>query len=214
MSATDSLLFSDVPPVPDYSVERRLATQGHQTITGIDEAGRGPLAGPVVAAAVILDPNNTPVGLNDSKQLSQSQRETIFEEILRTSHAAWVSMPSSVIDRLNIRAATLHAMTLTVARLPVRADAALIDGRDVPNGLISIGRALVKGDARSVSIAAASIVAKVVRDRMMIECDRLYPVYGFKDHKGYGSKAHRDAIFKYGPSPLHRRSFSPVKNML
>ena len=123
-------------------------------------------------------------------------------------------MPAPIIDQLNIRAATLRAMTAAVHHLPICADAALVDGRDIPEGLASIGQAIVKGDARSVSIAAASIVAKVIRDRMMIEADRQYPDYGFASHKGYGSPFHLAAIKRFGPCPLHRCSFSPVKDML
>ena len=214
MSAADSLLFSDIPASPDFSIEERLRANGKFSIAGVDEVGRGPLAGPVVAAAVILDPANIPDGLNDSKKLTEKKRETIFDEIVFTSQVAWTSLPAATIDTMNIRAASLLAMTLSVNRLAIYADAALIDGKDVPDGLIHIGKAFVKGDARSVSIAAASIVAKVVRDRMMIEADNQFPEYGFSGHKGYGSKAHRDAIAQYGPCSIHRRSFSPVKQMI
>ena len=214
MSAADSLLFSDIPASPDFSIEERLRANGKMSIAGVDEVGRGPLAGPVVAAAVILDPANVPDGLNDSKKLTEKKRETIFDEIVFTSQVAWTSLPAATIDTMNIRAASLLAMTLSVNRLAINADAALIDGKDVPDGLIHIGKAFVKGDARSVSIAAASIVAKVVRDRMMIEADNQFPEYGFSGHKGYGSKAHRDAIAQYGPCSIHRRSFSPVKQMI
>ena len=214
MSAADSLLFSDIPASPDFSIEERLRANGKMSIAGVDEVGRGPLAGPVVAAAVILDPANIPDGLNDSKKLTEKKRETIFDEIVFTSQVAWSSLPAATIDTMNIRAASLLAMTLSVNRLAINADAALIDGKDVPDGLIHIGKAFVKGDARSVSIAAASIVAKVVRDRMMIEADNQFPEYGFSGHKGYGSKAHRDAIAQYGPCSIHRRSFSPVKQMI
>ena len=214
MSAADSLLFSDIPASPDFSIEERLRANGKMSIAGVDEVGRGPLAGPVVAAAVILDPANIPDGLNDSKKLTEKKRETIFDEIVFTSQVAWTSLPAATIDTMNIRAASLLAMTLSVNRLAIYADAALIDGKDVPDGLIHIGKAFVKGDARSVSIAAASIVAKVVRDRMMIEADNQFPEYGFSGHKGYGSKAHRDAIAQYGPCSIHRRSFSPVKQMI
>jgi len=188
--------------------------QGKVRIAGVDEVGRGPLAGPVTAAAVILDPDHIPDGLNDSKKLTEKKRETIFGQILATSHVAWASLPASTIDHLNIRGATLHAMTLAVSHLPINADAVLIDGRDVPPSLIDVGTALVKGDARSLSIAAASIVAKVIRDRMMVAAAREFPTYGFEGHKGYGAKTHIDAIHKFGPCALHRRSFSPVKDMI
>ncbi len=214
MSATDSLLFSEIPDTPDFSIEVKLQSEGKSAIAGVDEVGRGPLAGPVVAAAVILDPQNFPKGLNDSKKLTEKRRDELFEQVMNTSHVGWASLPASIIDETNIRAAALMAMTLSVERLPIPADAALIDGKDVPEGLIHIGKALVKGDARSVSIAAASIVAKVVRDRMMREADKHFPAFGFAAHKGYGSKAHRDAIEEHGPCPLHRKSFSPIKQML
>ncbi|MDJ0612654.1 MAG: ribonuclease HII [Rhizobiaceae bacterium] len=214
MAAADSLLFSDLPDAPDFSIENKLLSEGRSAIAGVDEVGRGPLAGPVVAAAVILDPDCIPVGLNDSKKLTEKTREAIFLQILATSHVAWASLPANIIDETNIRAAALRAMTLSVERLPAPADAALIDGKDVPEGLIHIGKAFVKGDARSVSIAAASIIAKVVRDRMMKEADRHFPAFGFAGHKGYGSKAHREAIEACGPCLLHRKSFSPIKQML
>lgn len=214
MSAADSLLFSDLPAFPDYSIEERFRANGKLEIAGVDEVGRGPLAGPVVAAAVILDPANIPDGLNDSKKLTGKKRETIFDEIVSTSQVAWTSLPAATIDAMNIRTASLLAMTISVDRLMIKADAALIDGKDVPDGLIHIGKAFVKGDARSVSIAAASIVAKVVRDRMMVQADQHFPEYGFSGHKGYGSKAHRDAIAKHGPCAIHRRSFSPIKQMI
>ena len=213
MSATDSLFSHSSEIGPDFEIEERLYRDGFKMIAGVDEAGRGPLAGPVVAAAVVLDPENVPDGLNDSKKLSRKSREALFEEILHTSHTSWASLPAFVIDRINIREATLEAMTVSVQNLPVRADSALVDGRDVPVGLAKIGRAFVKGDARSLSIAAASIVAKVIRDRMMIEADCTYPEYGFAGHKGYGSKSHRDAILKHGPCSLHRMSFSPMKDL-
>jgi len=214
MAVTDSHALFDLPIAPDFSIEKKWAGQGKSFIAGVDEAGRGPLAGPVVAAAVILDPDNIPAGLNDSKKLTHIKREKLFDEILKSSHAAWCSLPPDVIDIINIREAALRAMELAVARLPLIADCALIDGRDVPKALIKIGSAYVKGDGRSVSIAAASIIAKVIRDRMMIEAHKQFPEYGFAGHKGYGAKAHREAILKYGPCPIHRKSFSPVRQML
>ncbi|MGI9350538.1 MAG: ribonuclease HII [Rhizobiaceae bacterium] len=213
MSATDSLFSSFTGNEPNFDIETRLFRDGFTTVAGVDEAGRGPLAGPVVAAAVILDPERIPHGLNDSKKLTEKSRAILFDQILKTSHTSWASLPAPVIDRVNIREAALEAMTISVRNLPTEADAVLIDGRDVPSGLTNTGRAYVKGDARSLSIAAASIVAKVVRDRMMIEVDRIFPEYGFSGHKGYGSKAHRDAINNYGPCRIHRMSFSPMKDL-
>ena len=214
MSVTDSLFSLEAHEGPSFSLEEKLYRSGMKAVAGVDEAGRGPLAGPVVAAAVVLDPDQIPRGLNDSKQLTETARETLFAEILRTSHTAWVSLPADVIDLVNIREASLLAMNRAVNLLPVHADSALIDGRDVPEGLTKIGTALVKGDARSVSISAASIVAKVVRDRMMVKAATQFPQFGFERHKGYGSKLHRDAIVKDGPCPLHRKTFAPIKNML
>lgn len=214
MSVTDSLKSFTLPDTPDFSIERRLLGQGKLAIAGVDEAGRGPLAGPVTAAAVILDPDNMPVGLNDSKKLTEKKRESLFCEILKTSNVAWCSLNVETIDTINIREAALSAMEISVSLMPIKADYAMIDGRDVPRALIGIGEAFVKGDARSLSIAAASIVAKVVRDRMMVEADKLYPEYGFAGHKGYGSQKHRDAIKQIGPCPIHRKSFSPLKQML
>jgi len=189
-------------------------SRGKQVIAGVDEAGRGPLAGPVVAAAVILDRKNIPLGLNDSKKLGHEQREGFFTEILKTSHVAWASVTALEIDRINIRQASLRAMQLSVLFLAIIPDQVLIDGKDVPDGLSVPGCAYVKGDARSLSIAAASIVAKVVRDRMMISAHITFSSYGFDRHKGYATQAHRDALKKFGPCALHRRSFAPVRQMV
>ena len=212
-SDIDSLPFFLPSAGPDYAIETKLTRTVGDPIAGVDEAGRGPLAGPVVAAAVILDPKQIPAGLNDSKQLSEMHREKLFTEILNSAIVAWASSPPEEIDAINIREATLLAMTRAVSALPTRPTAVLIDGRDVPPALIKTGQALVKGDARSVSVAAASIVAKVVRDRMMQRADRHYPEFGFASHKGYGTVAHRNAIRRIGPCPLHRRSFAPMRHM-
>lgn len=214
MSGTDSLPLFPVSQAPDYSLELKLIQAGNALVAGVDEVGRGPLAGPVTAAAVILDETRIPKGLNDSKKLTEKRREALFAEILLTSHVAWCSLPADAIDRMNIREATLQAMTQAVLALPVKADAVLVDGRDVPKALTSFGQAAIKGDAHSVSIAAASIVAKVIRDRMMVAADTAYPAYGFTGHKGYGSAKHRAVISDLGPCPLHRRSFAPLRQMV
>lgn len=206
--------FAESRDVPDFSIEEKLLSSGKQLISGIDEVGRGPLAGPVVAAAVILDPDRIPEGLNDSKKLSAKRREAVFSKILTSAHVSWCALPATVIDRINIRAAALKAMEISFTHLPVTSGHALIDGKDVPPGLSGHADYLIKGDSRSVSIAAASIVAKVIRDRIMIRADSMYPEYGFARHKGYGSKLHRDAIAGHGPCPLHRRSFSPIRQMV
>ena len=212
MSVTDSLPFDHAPSGPDYSIESRLMREGKLRIAGVDEVGRGPLAGPVVAAAVVLNPESLPAGLNDSKKLSGKTREILFNQICRTAQVSWTSLPAPLIDKINIREAALLAMTRSVHLLPNLVDATLIDGRDVPEGLTATGTALVKGDARSVSIAAASIVAKVIRDRMMVQASLQYPQFGFQSHKGYGSRTHFEAIRLHGPCPLHRMSFSPFKD--
>lgn len=196
---------------PDFSIETECRTQGFWPVAGTDEAGRGPLAGPVVAAAVILDPDNIPVGLNDSKQLSKAKREALFELILKTSIVSVASSSPATIDRMNILRASLDAMRRSILGLTTRPAMILADGRDVPPGISCPGRAVIKGDARSVSIAAASIVAKVMRDRMMEQAGELFPHYGFGGHAGYGTAAHRQAIEEHGPCPLHRMSFRPLR---
>ncbi len=187
--------------------------QGMRFIAGLDEAGRGPLAGPVVAAAVILDPAAIPDGLDDSKRLSEGRREALFAAILSSAIAVSVASRSAEsIDRTDIRKASLEAMRRALCGLAVAAGYALADGRDVPPGLPCSAEALVKGDRRSVSIAAASIVAKVTRDRMLRRCDAHAPFYGLAGHKGYGSAAHRAAIGAHGGvARLHRFSFAPLR---
>ncbi|MCC0029847.1 MAG: ribonuclease HII [Brucellaceae bacterium] len=211
---SDSPLLFDLPLAPDFTHEARLLESGLRFIAGMDEAGRGPLAGPVVAAAVILDANAVPDGLDDSKRLSEARREALFDIIMERAVAVSVcSRSAESIDRTDIRAASLEAMARAVRGLSVAADHALADGRDVPPGLPCPGTALVKGDQRSVSIAAASIVAKVTRDRMLRCCESANPAYGFGGHKGYGSAAHRDAIAAHGGmARIHRYSFSPLKS--
>lgn len=198
---------------PDFAFEHEAHAHGYQQIAGVDEVGRGPLAGPVVAAAVMLNPDAIPDGLNDSKKLSAKRREELFAEICTSAHVAIASMNSEVVDRVNIRIATHSAMIEAVNALSQRPDFILIDGRDVPDDLSIEARAIIKGDSYSQSIAAASIVAKVTRDQMMVRANNDYPGYDFHHHKGYGSKRHLDAIKELGPCPLHRRSFAPVKYM-
>ena len=196
--------------VPDFVHEARLRARGFELVAGVDEVGRGPLAGPVVAAAVILDPDHLPDGLNDSKKLTASVRERLFTEIMRHAHVAIASIPAARIDVINIRQATFEAMAGAVNGLAVRADFALIDGRDVPP-LPCPAEALIGGDRRSLSIAAASIIAKVTRDRMMTLLAQTYPDYGFEKHMGYGTVKHLEALALHGPTPLHRMSFAPLK---
>lgn len=203
-------LFEDQPSVPDYLLEKTNGSPA-RLIAGVDEAGRGPLAGPVVAAAVILDPNNIPEGLNDSKKLSEHVRLSLFTRILSTADVAIASTGPSSIDGTNILVASLEAMRRAVEGLTRRPDYALVDGRDIPQGLCCPGSAVVRGDARSLSIAAASIVAKVTRDRMMRRSALLYPDYGFESHVGYGTRTHLTAIADHGPCILHRMSFRPIR---
>lgn len=188
--------------------EREAEALGFRRVAGVDEAGRGPLAGPVVAAAVIL--SHPVAGINDSKQLSESQREALYADLHAGEHAIGVAViPAVEIDRLGIQGANYSAMARAAAALSPGADYLLIDGFQVP-GLATPQRRIVKGDARSLSIAAASIVAKVTRDRLMLAYDAEYPGYGFARHKGYGTREHLEALERLGPCPIHRRSFAPL----
>ncbi|MEM1233611.1 MAG: ribonuclease HII [Pseudomonadota bacterium] len=199
--------------LPDFSFEAAAHAKGLTRVCGVDEAGRGPLAGPVVAAAVILDPADIPDGINDSKQLTKKARERLFAEI--TTRALWAVGQASVeeIDQINILRASHLAMERAVAQLlPV--ELALIDGNMVPRDLPCPGQPLVKGDTRSQSIAAASIVAKIWRDRVMYDLAQHHPGYGWETNQGYPSKSHISALHDLGVTPHHRRSFRPVYNML
>ena len=193
---------------PHYRYERERIALGARHVAGVDEAGRGPLAGPVAVAAVILSPGTRLSGVDDSKKLDRERREALFPQILERAISVSVAFASAEeIDLYNIRGATLRAMTRAVAGLSVRPCFVLIDGRDVPAPLPCAARAIVDGDALSLTIAAASIVAKVARDRLMARLDPHYPGYGFSAHVGYATAAHRDALARLGPTPLHRRSF-------
>lgn len=203
-------LFELLANRPDHRMEQALMRDGYGIVAGADEAGRGPLAGPVVAAAVVLDPDNIPAGLNDSKKLSAAQRNALYAEILATSVVAIASSGPRRIDDTDILKASLDAMRRAVCSLSVKPGFVLLDGRDVPQGLPCPGKAVVKGDSRSVSIAAASIIAKVTRDRMMEQAGTLYSAYGFEIHAGYATSYHREQISLHGPCPLHRMSFRPI----
>ena len=184
-------------------------------VAGADEAGRGPLAGDVVAAAVILDPENPIVGLNDSKKLSEKKREALFDEIQTKALAFSVARASvDEIDELNILHASMLAMKRAIETLSVPAEHALIDGNRLPKELPCPAEAVVKGDARHAAIAAASILAKVTRDREIVALDAQYPEYGFAKHKGYPTAVHLAAIQEHGVCDIHRRSFGPVKRIL
>ena len=184
---------------------------GVPRIAGVDEAGRGPLAGPVVTAAVILDPQRPIIGLADSKALTARRRERLAEEIRQKAWIALGIAEPAEIDRLNILHATMTAMARAVSRLPLRPDRVLVDGNRVPDGLPCPAEALVKGDAREPVISAASIIAKTVRDELMQGAALRYPDYGFERHKGYPSAVHRERLRMLGPCPIHRLSFAPVR---
>ncbi|MEM1366380.1 MAG: ribonuclease HII, partial [Pseudomonadota bacterium] len=179
---------------PDLSVEEELVDLGFTSLCGVDEAGRGPLAGPVVCAAVVLDRDNVPSGLHDSKRLTETARQSLYHDILATSAISVAHAAPNTIDRLNIRNATLHTMAKAVRTLPVVPDAALIDGNALPVKASIPMWPMVKGDGRSASIAAASIVAKTVRDQLMNEAHEFWPHYGFAQHMGYPTAAHRAAL--------------------
>lgn len=201
---------TDSTQAPDYRLERAAVARGCRFVAGVDEAGRGPLAGPVVAAAVVLDRKRAPKGLDDSKKLQPGRREALCAAILASCHVSVVAAPPRIIDDLNIRGATLWAMREAILGLACAPDHALIDGRDIPEGLPCAAEYVIGGDGRCLSIAAASIVAKVMRDRMcpVMDCD--HPGFSFAQHKGYGTPVHLTALAELGPSPHHRASFAPV----
>ncbi|GCE19574.1 ribonuclease HII [Dictyobacter kobayashii] len=204
-------------PTPTLAEEMALYEQGYSFIAGLDEAGRGCLAGPVVAGAVILPRSENTLelfaGVNDSKQLSPAARERFYEHIMQHALAVGVGIGSvAVIDERNILQATKHAMGLALKQLTPAPDALLLDAIYLPKVALP-QRSIIKGDARSLSIAAASIIAKVTRDRLMVELHKEYPHYGFDQHKGYGTVAHVTALHTHGVTPHHRRSFSPVSEM-
>lgn len=204
----------DIPPVPDMTAEEEAYAASWQRVCGIDEAGRGPLAGPVVAAAVVLPRGYVLSGLTDSKKLTARRRESLYEALMADDAVLKSIASASVeeIDRLNILKATHLAMARAAQGLPLVTDFCLIDGLAVP-GFPLPSRNLVKGDARCLSIAAASILAKVTRDHYMQRLAIEFPQYGFERHMGYGTKEHRQAIGQYGITIHHRRSFSPVAQM-
>jgi ribonuclease HII len=193
---------------PDFSFETHAIAQGLFPC-GVDEAGRGPWAGPVVAAAVVLDPQNIPQGLNDSKKLTEARREALFEPIMRTARVGVGIASAALVDEINILQATYLAMADAVAGLGGHATLALVDGNRAPPLSLRV-QTIIEGDGKCLSIAAASIIAKVTRDRMMAGLDLQFPGYGFGQHKGYGTAAHMLALQRLGPCPEHRKSFKPV----
>jgi ribonuclease HII len=199
----------------DYSLENGLIKKGHGSVAGVDEAGRGPLAGPVVAASVILNPDDMPDGIDDSKALSSKKRERLYPEILKRARAVGIGTCSAdEIDTLNIRQATHEAMRRAVATMGMAPSFLLVDGNDKPAGLPCEAETIVKGDSKSLSIAAASIIAKVHRDALMKELDKKHPGYGFAKHAGYGTEDHMKALAELGPCLEHRRSFRPVREAI
>lgn len=199
--------------MPDYEFEKAAVNSGFSCICGVDEAGRGPLAGPVCAAAVILPAGAAIEGLDDSKKLTEKKRERLYDIIKQTAVAYSVAYGTlEEIETVNILEATYLAMNRAIEGLTVKPDFALIDGNRVPRGIKIPCETIVKVDSKSMSVAAASVLAKVTRDRLMLEYDKKYPEYNFKKHKGYGTKEHTELIKQYGPCEIHRLSF--LKNIL
>lgn len=199
---------------PDYSIEQAARSKGFLRIAGVDEVGRGPLAGPVTAAAVILDPEALPEGLNDSKKLSARKREAAEAAIFGSAEVSIAHCSVAEIDEHNILRASHLAMERAVAALDPAPDYLLIDGNLIPAGLTLPAEAVIKGDGKSLSIAAASIVAKLERDRIMVDLAQQFPGYGWERNAGYPSKQHREALVDLGITPHHRRSFKPVHKIL
>lgn len=200
--------------IADFAFERAAQLRGARLVAGVDEAGRGPLAGPVVAAAVILDPGRIPAGIADSKALSAARRERLFAQIMEVAEVAVGAADLDEIDRLNILGASHLAMERAIAGLPRPADHILVDGNRLPPGLKGRAETIVRGDARSLSIAAASIIAKVTRDRIMVDLAQQFPGYGWEVNAGYPTPGHLKALLDLGVSAAHRRSFRPVHNIL
>ena len=199
---------------PDYSFELAAQARGLTRIAGVDEVGRGPLCGPVTAAAVVLDPNHIPEGLNDSKTLSHKRRAALVELLLETADCSVAHASVEEIDEMNILQASHLAMRRAVAGLRQVPDHLLIDGNRMPGGLNLSAELIVRGDARALSIAAASILAKEVRDALMVDLAQQYPGYGWEHNAGYPTKDHKQALLDLGVTPVHRRSFKPVHNIL
>jgi len=199
---------------PDFSFEQAARAHGYARVAGVDEVGRGPLAGPVTAAAVVLDPARIPAGLNDSKKLSHKRREGLYAQIMEVADVSIAHATVAEIDEHNILRASHIAMVRALDGLKTPADYCLIDGNMIPRGLSLPAQTIIKGDARSVSISAASIMAKICRDYVMLSLAQQHPGYGWETNMGYGSKSHISALQKLGVTPHHRRSFKPVHKML
>ena len=199
---------------PDFSFEHAALARGYLYIAGVDEVGRGPLAGPVCAAAVILDPDNIPDGLNDSKKLTAKRRDALYDQIMDVADVSLAEATVAEIDTHNILRASHIAMVRAIAGLHRTADYALIDGNMIPRGLEISSEPIIKGDARSLSISAASIVAKVWRDRHMVDLAQQFPHYGWERNAGYPTAQHKLGLERFGVTPHHRRSFKPIHNIL
>ncbi|MAS90496.1 MAG: ribonuclease HII [Verrucomicrobiales bacterium] len=202
--------------MPDLFFEKNLVESGYKYVAGVDEAGRGPLAGPVVAAAVILPEEFSSNQLNDSKKLSSSKREKIYNELMNVDSkviSAFAVIDEVVIDKINILRATHMAMAQASSNLSIEPSFVIIDGMPIKDFPFN-NESIIKGDSKSLSIAAASVIAKVERDRIMLNYSKEYPEYKFEKHKGYGTKLHLDALKKFGPCKIHRKSFAPVKKFL
>ncbi|MEM5520566.1 ribonuclease HII [Sulfitobacter sp. AS59] len=199
---------------PDFEFERDAYARGYMRVAGVDEVGRGPLAGPVTAAAVVLDPSRIPDGLNDSKKLSKKARERLYEEIMQVADVSIAHASVAEIEELNILRASHLAMVRALDGLKEPADFALVDGNMLPRDLTIKAQTIIKGDARSQSISAASIMAKICRDYVMLSLAQQHPGYGWETNMGYGSKRHIEALRNLGVTPHHRRLFKPVHNML
>jgi len=201
---------AEPPPPPTDRYEKRAKRRGARIVAGVDEVGRGPLAGPVVTDAVVFQ-RGYPDGLNDSKRLTTLQREALFEQIMAKGTVSIAVASRARVDRMNILRASLWAMSRAIAGLSCRPDYVLVDGNMLPPDLTCTAEALVGGDGLSVSIAAASIIAKVTRDRLMANVGRAFPNYGFERHMGYSTPEHFEALREHGPCPHHRQSFAPVR---
>ena len=199
---------------PDFQLERDLIARGFARVAGVDEVGRGPLAGPVTAAAVVLDPGRIPHGINDSKRLSAARRRDLAARIRAVAEVSLAHASVAEIDRINILQAAHLAMSRALAGLARCPDHALIDGNRIPSGLAMPATCVIRGDARALSIAAASIVAKVARDTLMVDLAQHFPGYGWETNAGYPTAAHRAALKSHGVTPHHRCSFKPVHNIL
>ncbi|MDD9912782.1 MAG: ribonuclease HII [Alphaproteobacteria bacterium] len=200
--------------MPNFSLEQTLLAQGYQNIAGVDEVGRGPWAGPVVACAVVLNPLQLPEGIDDSKKLSAAKRESLYETLTQTTTWALGEASVAEIDTYNIRNATFLAMQRALANLPQQTDYALVDGNALPQDIPCPAQTVIKGDGKSLSIAAASIIAKVTRDRLMGKLHEEYPHFGWHTNAGYGTKTHQEGLAQHGITPHHRTSFKPIKEHL